>query len=546
MALALIVALGGAWRLLEAKARYHEPLPFGDEYMYFVKGLGLREGRVLGDPARPWAPSARRAPLFPALISAAAGEPPEPGRVRLLQAALSVLSLLLTYAAGALAHSRLAGVCAAGLAAASPALAASPSVLNIEAVYGFLVLLAGAAFARWAERPDAGRAAAAGLAVAAALTCRSNLFAAPLAAAAWALRRHGKRAAVPALVLLACAYLPLAPWTLRNARWLGRFVPLEDKVATHVFYLASAGAVRGPATPRFSEERTPLLDEQVAELMEAEGAEELVGRMRSRTVENVLRRPWVYLWAWARRCPAVLAAHQRQVSAACLALAVVGLRLGPGPATAALYALLAYCLGLSTVAAFLDRHLLAAAPLSLCLAGIAVAELARRLGPGPEALPAPSGRRLAAGALAAGAAAASLLYGLAVWRLFQEWRGPRAVEARSRADQGWRALEARSPEAAAHFEAAAALLPRAPEPALGLGLARAARGDPRALSDLNAAIGLTHRPWTAYVDDASALCAAAALEARARLFAERGRAAAAASDAVRAARLRRIAAGPSM
>src|SRR5581483_6786403 len=46
-ALAAILALGGAWRVLEARARAGEPLAFGDERMYFAMGVGLKEGRVL-------------------------------------------------------------------------------------------------------------------------------------------------------------------------------------------------------------------------------------------------------------------------------------------------------------------------------------------------------------------------------------------------------------------------------------------------------------------------------------------------------------------
>lgn len=536
VALAMILAIGGAWRLLEARARYNEPLAFGDEYQYFAMGLGVRDGGLLADMARPWRPSARRAPLYPALVGLAAGPRDEPGRVRLLQAWLSILVLLLVYALGTVFHSRLAGLAAAALYAASAPSAAWCGTLFIETVFGLLVLCVAGALAWWSRAPTGRSFAAFGLALAASLLCRSNLFAVPFLAAAWLLWKDRAAGARRAALVLAAALLPLLPWAARNARWLDRFIWLDDRAGTPLVYLATAGAVRAAPHAGFSIESTPTLEEQEGELSQAGDVEELYDRMQALARRNLLERPAVFAKAWALRAAVIVSTFARQLSWPCAALLVAGLGLLRGPPWRALYALLGYFLGLYSLVAFQDRYLLPALPLGLLLAGAAGAELAARLG-GTPTTAGESGleRRLLFGC----AACAGLMLAASLVAVAREFGVPRAVAARVLADEGWRLVEAARPaEALESFERAAAAAPKWPEPAVGRATARLAANDPAALHDLNEAIRLSYRPWAGYLDTVTAGWAVAALNARAGHLQTRGLRAAAAADRLRAARLK--------
>lgn len=536
LTLGIILLLGGGWRILEATARWRDPLPFGDEHQYFAMGLGLRDGELLAETARPWRPTARRAPLYPALISFAAGPEDSPGRVRGLNAFLAILTILLAYALAAQAHSALAGLAAAGLVAANGALAAWSGTVFIETAYGFLILLAAAALAEWSRRHDERSSAALGLAAGASLLCRSNLFAVPVAAAAWLLRRQGRAGGRAAVLLLACATLPLAPWALRNALQFGRFIPLDDRAVTPLTYLASAGAVRAAPHRTFSVESTPLLEAQQRELAGAGDVEELYDRMEALTRRNLLREPLVFLKAWAARLAVALATLARLLPWPCALLLVVGLGLLRGPPWGSLYALGGYFVFLYSLVAFQDRYLLPVLPLALVLAGAAAAELAGRVG--GVGLAAESGG-LERTALAVPAAAAALACALCFVRLARESGKPRAVAAREWADRGWESLrEGRPAEAEGFFDRAAAAASAWPEPYLGRAVANARLGGGRAGADVNEAIGRLYRPWSGHMDDLTASWAAAAFEARAGWLEKRGRKRAAAADALRARRLR--------
>ncbi|MCX5787835.1 MAG: hypothetical protein NTX64_04900, partial [Elusimicrobia bacterium] len=529
-ALAIVLVLGGAWRGLQARARYHEPLGFGDERMYFAMGAGLQDGRVLGETGRPWRPTARRAPLYPSLISAVAGRPPQPGRVRMVQAALSCVELLLAFALGASLHSPLAGAAGAAFVAANSALAAWTGTVYIETVYGFLVLCAAAALALWASRPDAWRSAALGAVLGTTLLCRSNLFAAPVLCAGWLARRgpgpgsgrpgRGPGARRAALALLLCAAAPLAPWALRNACRFGRFIPFEDRAVAHALYLASAGAARAPSDFGFAADRTPLMEAQAGALMGAKDSETLYGGLSYLAFQNLWRRPWAYAWGWAKRCAAMLAVFVRLAGWPCAALLIAGWPLLTAPAWRALYLLFLYYLAVLSLVAFQDRYLLPVLPLALTLAAAALAELTARLegrAKEPEALaqgPA-AGRAASAGFVLAFGALACMAF-VSVLRLAQEAADPVALRARDVEDRGWRAFEAgRLDEAERAFSAAVVLDPASPEPWLGRANARKGEG---ALADVNVAIARAWRPWSAELDDVTAAWAAAAFERRAALW----------------------------
>ncbi len=118
------------------------------------------------------------------------------------------------------------GLLAAGLAAIYPILIGADGALMSESLYGMLTALS--LLGTWlvVKRPNAGRAAALGVALGLAALTRGEgvaLFVLTLLYLAFAIRR-----VVPLAVIGACFIVVLAPWTIRNAVVFHRFVPIAN------------------------------------------------------------------------------------------------------------------------------------------------------------------------------------------------------------------------------------------------------------------------------------------------------------------------------
>ncbi|MCM2305440.1 MAG: glycosyltransferase family 39 protein, partial [Elusimicrobia bacterium] len=232
LALALVLA-GGVLRFQQAWS--HRAVYLSDtmqEEGYYESAIGLLSYQtfsigVPNDTPRSW-----RGPIYPvfiALIESLAAEP-DPGRIRMAQAALSTLSILLVAALGAALVSPAAGLLGAALLAFDPAQIAAVTSLNIHGFYSFLILAACAALVRWSERPTAASTLLAGAFLGFTLLCRSSHFLALplLAGAAWLWRPlPGPRWRAPALLILGAA-LALAPMTARNRAVTGRWLVFPD------------------------------------------------------------------------------------------------------------------------------------------------------------------------------------------------------------------------------------------------------------------------------------------------------------------------------
>lgn len=211
-----------------------------DEREYLALAQSVAEGRGVRYPPGHSTGTAQqfgRAPGYPVFLAAiGAGGPAEatPGRVKVAQslaggAAVWMIGLIALACAGPLA-----GVMAAGIAAVYPPLVWLPAYVLSESLFmplalGCVMLLAAARARADAERsPRAGGAlaVAAGLVAGIAILVRPGmLLFLPLVAAWFLLRRRWPLA----LAVCVSALVVVAPWTLRNVREYGRFVPVATE-----------------------------------------------------------------------------------------------------------------------------------------------------------------------------------------------------------------------------------------------------------------------------------------------------------------------------
>ena len=217
-----------------------------------------RHGRSIADgtgyPSQGLAPGSRvtayRPPVYPLFVGAVyAVAGPRPNAVRVAQAVVGTLVVgLIGWIAAAL-WGRWAALMAMGLAAVFPPLLLIGTALTPEVLFVALMLAALAATLRareaQARRPLLWWALLAGALCGLAVLTRVN--GAPLvpllALAVWAgASRRGRRALGPALALVAAAVLVIAPWTVRNAVALDRFVPVSTQSGYTLAGTYNAGA----------------------------------------------------------------------------------------------------------------------------------------------------------------------------------------------------------------------------------------------------------------------------------------------------------------
>src|SRR5262245_9047700 len=248
LGLLALTLLGGALRLGVA-LRTHPVGLVGDEVYYvdvaasLARGEGhLYVGRLEG-AARAWRPPGH-AFLLSLLLDPERVRRSDPvsdasQRLPLVGAEVAIGTLLVaaTGLLGAALFEPRTGLLAAALAALEPSLVAQSHMLWSEGLFSLLVTLSLAAAVRAAHGPgEAAWAAAAGLGFGLAALVREVALGVAAACALWWLApgphaappRGGRRAAATRGALaLAVAALVVAPWTLRNARVLGRFVPVS-------------------------------------------------------------------------------------------------------------------------------------------------------------------------------------------------------------------------------------------------------------------------------------------------------------------------------
>jgi 4-amino-4-deoxy-L-arabinose transferase-like glycosyltransferase len=254
--LAAIVALGGVLRWGAMQATY-PVVTIGDENYYAMTALQIARGRGHVNGTSPEASRAWRPPVHSYLLSLLAdpqvsslNEFTTPAFVRpmlLLQVVLSTALVALTALLGQALFDTRVGLVAGLIAALYPALIAHSHTLWSETLFGLLVTAALLGVVLVARERRWSGVVFSGLSFGVAALTRE--VALPVAAVAafwwwWTARpeaaqrgaaersrteRTGqrRRAALQGATMLALALLLIVPWTLRNDRVLGRFIPVS-------------------------------------------------------------------------------------------------------------------------------------------------------------------------------------------------------------------------------------------------------------------------------------------------------------------------------
>lgn len=212
---------------------YH---PVSDAADFFRIARSLASGHGFGGPTihGTTGPGAFRAPAWPGLLATVfVVTGPSVTAGRLLVVALGVglvgaIALLAWQVAG-----RRVGLVTLYLGAVYPPLLLGGYGLNYEPLMGLLMVVVLACGLAWRRHPERRRwLVAAGLFTGAGILCRENaaVVLIPLGMMILARGRQGSRLAVVGRLALVvgCAALVVAPWSIRNAIQLHAFVPVSD------------------------------------------------------------------------------------------------------------------------------------------------------------------------------------------------------------------------------------------------------------------------------------------------------------------------------
>ena len=231
LAVALILRVGLVAATIDTPLTL-DPADFSRNGVSFAQGEGLPPS----NRAPAGGPSAYRPPAYPMFVGAvyAVAGQEAPPVARLAGALLGTLSVGLIGLIAARIWGRRVGVVAVGIAAIAPPLVVMSTALISEALFVPLVLAA-VATALEARRSDHPLrwVVATGVLVGMAELTRTNavLLILPLGLAVWTARpRRHPRALVAPVLLVTCAVLTVAPWTIRNALVVHRFVPVSTEI----------------------------------------------------------------------------------------------------------------------------------------------------------------------------------------------------------------------------------------------------------------------------------------------------------------------------
>jgi tetratricopeptide (TPR) repeat protein len=436
-ALVLVLA-GGAPRLHQAWSHRNVYLPaLMQEEGYYESAIGLLSYQTFSIGAPNSTPRAWRGPIYPVFIAfiESFSPVPDPGRVRLAQAALATFSILLVFALGYAIVSPAAGLLAAALLAFDANHAAAVTSLNIHGFYSFLILSLCAALLLWLERPTAKTTLLTGAFVGLTLLCRSSHFLLVpfMAGAAWLWRPlAGPRWRAPALLILGAA-MALAPMAIRNRAVSGLWLIFPDAYA-------GAGALFGATTGKqglesYSVEQVISLAAEAEPGFKATGMTDnvLYPALLKLAVRRIVNDPLHFAGLCLRRLGLLARALWLP-----LVLGLAGLALHRRNRRLQVALILAFSFGSYCVAGGAPEHQSAAMPLLYLLSGCGGAILLARLArsPLPKTSPIVGWQRIV---LAAGPIAGAILYTACLLALFVEarqrlWHGsPPALELEGRA-----------------------------------------------------------------------------------------------------------------
>jgi 4-amino-4-deoxy-L-arabinose transferase-like glycosyltransferase len=256
--LVAVVLLGGGLRLAVAESTHPVRL-VGDEVYYAQVAAHLASGQGhlyiggLEGEARAWRPPAHPFALSRVLDperarrATAASDADELLALVRLEVGIGALLVAATALLGAALFDARAGLLAGAIAALHPALIAQSHMLWSEALFGLLVTLSLAAAVRASREPSLAWVALAGIGFGLGALTRELSLAVAASCCLWWLSlapREARRGALAhGALALGLALLVVLPWTLRNAKVLGRFVPVST---IGWFALAEGNALEHP------------------------------------------------------------------------------------------------------------------------------------------------------------------------------------------------------------------------------------------------------------------------------------------------------------
>jgi 4-amino-4-deoxy-L-arabinose transferase-like glycosyltransferase len=166
--------------------------------------------------------------------------------VRLVQAVIGAATCLIVFALARVLFGEAAGLLAAAFTALYPFFVFYAALELSETL--FITALAGAVLLMQLVERGRWWLVAAGVAAGITILIRpSALLLMPVLGAAWALRRPVRRHAFEAVVVVLIAWACVVPWTWRNYRVFGHFVPMTLTTGESLYEANSPYATGGPA-----------------------------------------------------------------------------------------------------------------------------------------------------------------------------------------------------------------------------------------------------------------------------------------------------------
>ena len=288
----IIVLIGSYFRFANVYNRFSVPTDIGGDMEYYQMGEGLSKKGALIDPITGEI-TACRSIMYPAFIAFINTVKPESliGNVRVAQAVLGVLAIIMVFFLGALIHSRVSGLIAAFLFAVNPIMIERVSWLWIESFYYFIVLGVAIWMIIWSRNPNLRNTVLFGLAIGISLMCRSSLFFLPfvLAGAYYFRPKSSGHVKKTVWLLLLFSYILLAPWVARNAYHFKGFIPFERNATGEDMYSASLGEI------------ADQLDGPILQVVKKEKSDRIYREMLTVSIKNILENPGRYISSYFLR-----------------------------------------------------------------------------------------------------------------------------------------------------------------------------------------------------------------------------------------------------
>jgi len=362
---AVIICLPGLVPIMPDKTKRYDHIA-----MSLLRGDGFSLGG---------SPTAVSPPLYPLML---AGVYTLTGRsdqaARLALALVDAGTCALFFALASRFFSRRAALLTGLCAVLSPFQLYMVLVGASDALFAFLVAVALTVLLAASERPTPMRLLVAGGAISLATLCRAVTLLFPLAAvpALWIALRASVRAKLRSgLLLLAGATLVLTPWTVRNWRAFGRFVPVQTLGGYHL-YLASLDW-RDRADRKAIGQARPSDSGADAELYR--GA---LTRITADPLKYARLSSRRLLSMWFGSASGALSGVLFRINAMLLTLAVVGvwMKRRQFRDLVPLYALVLYFVAVHLVIASIFRYMMPIVPIVTMMAMVPCAAILERVG----------------------------------------------------------------------------------------------------------------------------------------------------------------------